>query len=146
MLRAAFRDIQKDWPWLISAASDAWVMGYILFNRWRRRGYAAHYVEPLLARVEWAIKDIEHQMWLGRYSLRWYILPIPPVLFFAMDYGKRPRFASLNPLLVALAVFAAVSYSVYRVMKYGERFAVEARRRELLALRTLRESLLHTGE
>ena len=49
MLGAAFRDIQKDWPWLISSASVAWVVGYILFNRWRRRRDAAHYDEPLLA-------------------------------------------------------------------------------------------------
>ena len=96
MLWSAFRDIQKDWPWLIYAASVAWVVGYILFNRWRRRRDAAHYDEPLLAHVEWSIKDIEHQMWLDRYSLWWYILPIalgcmiPPVLFFAMEYSKRP--------------------------------------------------------
>ena len=152
MLLAAFRDIQKDWPWLISAVSDAWVVGYILFNRWRRRRDAAQYDEPLLTHVEWAIKDIEHQMWLGRYSLWWYILPIalgcmvPPVLFFAMDYGKRPLLASLIPLLVTLGLFAAVFYLVYRVMKYGGRLAVEARRRELLALRTLRESLLNPEE
>ncbi len=37
MLWSAFRDIQKDWPWLIYAASIAWVVGYMLFNRWRRR-------------------------------------------------------------------------------------------------------------
>ena len=152
MLRAAFRDIQKDWPWLISAVSDAWVVGYILFNRWRRRRDAARYDEPLLTHVEWAINDIEHQMWLGRYSLWWYILPIalgcmvPPVVFFAMDYGKTPLLASLIPLLVTLGLFAAVFYLVYRVMKYGERLAVEARRRELLALRTLRESLLNPEE
>ena len=64
MLGWAFRDIQKDWPWLISSASLAWVVGYILFDRWRRRRDAAHYDEPLLAHVEWSIKDIEHRMWL----------------------------------------------------------------------------------
>src|SRR5258706_558263 len=69
MLRAAFRDIQKDWPWLISAMSDVWVAGYILFNRWRRRRDAAHYDEPLLAQVEWSIKDIEHRMRLERNQL-----------------------------------------------------------------------------
>jgi hypothetical protein len=52
MLWWTFRDIHKDWPWLINSASTAWVVGYILFNRWRRRRHAAHYDEPLLAHVE----------------------------------------------------------------------------------------------
>ena len=87
MLWSAFRDIQKDWPWLISAASNAWVVGYILFDQWRRRRDAAHYDETLLAHVEWSIKELEHQKWLSRNTLWWYLLPIalacmiPPVFF-----------------------------------------------------------------
>jgi hypothetical protein len=152
ILGAAFRDIQKDWPWLIYTASLAWVVGYVLFHRWRRRHDAAHYDEPLLAHVEWSIKDIEHRMWLDRYSPWWYILPItlgcmiPPVLFFAMDYGKRPLLDSLIPLLFTEVVFAATFIFVYVVMKYGVRVANEKRRQELQALRALRESLLNTEE
>lgn len=152
MLGWAFRDIQKDWPWLISSASVAWVVGYILFNRWRRRHHAAHYDEPLLAHVEWSIKDIEHQMWLDRYSPWWYILPItlgcmiPPIIFFAMDYTKRPLLDSLMPLLGTEGVFAATFIFAYLVMKFGVRIADAKRRQELLALRALRESLLITDE
>src|SRR5437773_11963361 len=73
MLRAAFRDIQEGWPWLISAASNVWVVTYILFNRWRQRRDAARYDEPMLAHVEWSIKDIEHQDRLERYRLCWYL-------------------------------------------------------------------------
>ena len=140
MLWSAFRDIQNDWPWLISAASVAWVVGYILFNRWRRRRDAAHYDEPLLPHVEWSIKDIEHQMWLDRHSLWWYILPIalgcmiPPVLFFAMEYSKRPLFDSLIPMVVTEGAFAATFIFVYLVMKFGVRIANEKRRQELQAL------------
>jgi hypothetical protein len=150
MSEAAFRDIQKDWPWLISVASDLWVVGYILFDRWRRRRAAAHYDETLLAHVEWSIKDIEHRMWLDRGSLWWYVLPIaagcmiPPVCFFAMEHIKRPLLDSLIPLLVAEGTFTAVFTFVYLVLKYGERIGLEARRRELQALRALRESLLDT--
>jgi hypothetical protein len=152
MLWSAFRDIQNDWPWLISAASVAWVVGYILFNRWRRRLDAAHYDEPLLPHVEWSIKDIEHQMWLDRHSLWWYILPIalgcmiPPVLFFAMEYSKRPLLDSLIPMVVTEGVFAATFIFVYLVMKFGVRIANEKRRQELQALRALRENLLNTEE
>ena len=78
------------------------MVGYVLFDRWRRRRDAAHYDEPLLAHVEGAIKEVEHQKWLSGNTLWWYILPIalgcmiPPVLFFAKDYGKRPLFRLAN--------------------------------------------------
>ncbi len=152
MLRAAFRDIHEDWPWLFSAVSDVWVAGFVLFDRWRRRRDAAHADEPLLAHVEWSIKDIEHRMRQDRNSLWWYIMPIalgcmiPPVLFFAMDYSKRPLLASLIPLLFTLGGFVVTFTFVHLVMKYGGRVALETRRRELQALRALRESLLNTEE
>jgi hypothetical protein len=148
----AFRDIEKYWPWLISSVSVAWVAGYILFNRWRRRRHAAHCDEPLLAHVEWSIKDIEHQAWLDRHSLWWYILPlalgcmIPPVLFFAMDSSKRPLLDSLMPMLSTEVALVATFIFVYLVMKFAVRIADEKRRQELQALRALRESLLNTEE
>ena len=141
MVGWAFRDIQKEWPWLITSASVAWVAGYILFNRWRRRPDAAHYDEPLLAHVEWSIGDIERQMWLDRYSPWWYILPlalgcmIPPLFFFAMDYSNRPLLDRLMPLLSTEVVFVVTFIYGYLLMKFGVRMAVEKRRQELRALR-----------
>jgi hypothetical protein len=152
MLWSALRDIQKDWPWLISAASCAWVAAYVLFDRWRRRRDVVQYDEPLLAHVEGAIKELEHQKWLSGNTLWWYILPIalgcmiPPVLLFAMDYSKRPLLDSLIPMLVTEGVFAATFIFVYLVMKYGRRVGLEKCHRELQALRALRESLLNTEE
>ena len=152
MLAWAFRDIQKDWPWLIYTASLAWVVGYVLFDRWRRRRDAVHYDEPLLAHVEGAIKEVEHQKWLSGNTLWWYILPIalgcmiPPILFFAMEYGKRSLFDSLTPMLFTEGVFAATFTFVYLVMKHGRRIGLEKRCQELQALRALRETLLNTEE
>jgi hypothetical protein len=148
----AFRDIEKDWPWLFSAAGVAWVAGYVLFHRWRRRHDAAPYDEPLLAHVERSIKDIEHQMWLDRYTVWWYILPIilgamiPPVLFFAMDLDQRPLSDGLLPLLHHEGVFAATGIFVYLVMKFSVRAANEKHRQQLQALRALRECLLNAEE
>jgi len=152
MLWSAFRDIRQNWPWLISVASDAWVVGYILFNRWRRRRDAAHYDQTMLAHVEQSIKDIEHRMWLDRYALWWYVLPIalgcmlPPVLFFAMHYSRDHEWDSVVLLFFTLGVFAAIFIFVHLVMKYGVRAGLEGRCRELQALRALRESLLSTEE
>ena len=156
MLRSAFRDIHKDWPWLIYSACLAWVVGFMLFNQWRRRSHAPHYDEPLLAHVEWSIKDIEHRIWQDRYTFWWYTLPItlgciiPPTISSVMDYIRKPEwgllFALLFGLLFILGVFAAVFIFLDRVSKYVTRMVNEARRKELQALRTLRESLLNTEE
>jgi hypothetical protein len=152
MLLSAFRDIQRGWPWLIYCACLVWVVGYILFNRWRGRRNAAHYDESTLAHVEQSIDDIEHQMRLDRNAPWWYILPIalgcmiPPVLFFAMDYGKRPLLDSLIPFLRNEGYFAAIFIFVYLVMEFLRRMGLTRQLQELEALRALRESLLNTGE
>jgi hypothetical protein len=160
MLRFAFRDIQKGWPWLISVASEVWVVGYILLNRWRRRRNAAHYDEPLLTHVESSIKYIEHQMRLDRNMIWWCILPIflgcviPVGILGAMEYSKKPELLIPFVLLLTLGVFAAVFYFVYLVMRYANylvmrytgRCITEQSRQELVALRALRESLLNAEE
>lgn len=152
MSKFAFRDLHQNWPWMIYVASDVWVIGFILFNRWRRRRHAARYDGPLLAHVEWSIQEIEHRMWQDRYSLWWYILPlalgcmVPPIFFFWLEHGKRPLAASLTPLLVAESVFVAVFTFVHLVMRYGRRISNEKRRQELHGLRTLRDNLLNTEE
>ena len=71
---------------------------------------------------------------------------IPPILFFAMEYGKRSLFDSLTPMLFTEGVFAATFTFVYLVMKHGRRIGLEKRRQELQALRALRETLLNTDE
>jgi len=151
-------DIHKQWPWLIYVAGCAWIVVYILFNRWRQRRYAARYDDSVLAHVEWAIKDIEHRMRLDRTQTWWYIMPIalgcmiPPGISFITDCIKNPgwgpRFGLLFELLVIEGVFGAVFYFTHRTMKDGlwfsstMRTAREAQRRELEALQALRANLL----
>lgn len=152
MLIWAFHDIHRDWPWLIYSACLTWVVGFMLFKQWRRRRDVAHYDEPLLAHVEWSIKDIENRMAQDRYSFWWYVLPlalgcmIPPTLSFAMKYSRHPEWKPLIALLAALVGFAAVFTFVHLTMKYGQRAAHKQRRKELEALRALRETLLNAEE
>ena len=45
------RDIRKDWPWIIYSACIAWVIGFMLFNQWRRRRHAHRRSRPAAASV-----------------------------------------------------------------------------------------------
>jgi hypothetical protein len=152
VLGSAVRDIHKGWPFLFYGAGIAWVVGYILFNRWRRRREPAHTDEPLLVHVEYLIKDIEHRIWLDRNSFWWYILPIalgcmiPPILLFAMDYRRHHGWVDIFALFSMLGFFAIVFIVVHLIMKYGRHISEKERLKELQALRLLRETLLNTEE
>lgn len=152
MLVWALRDVRRDWPWLIYSASDAWVVGFMIFNQWRRRRHAAHFDGPLLAHVEWSINDIEHRMSQDRRSFWWYVLPIalgcmiPPTLVFTLKYGRNLAWKPFVDLLFALSGFAAVFTFVHLAMEYGRRKTLKQRYEELKALRALRETLLNVKE
>jgi len=149
MSRTVFRDIQKNWPWLFVVASEAWVVGYVLFNQWRRRRDVVRNDEPLLARVEWSIQDIEDRMWLNRNSIWWCVLPLflglltSVFIFGAMEYAKNPELLIPFTLLLTLGVFVATFYFCYRVMRYRWPSIEQQHRQELVKLRALRESLLN---
>ena len=149
MLGSAFRDIHQEWPWLIYVAGVAWVVSYMLLNRWRRRRDAAQYDQTMLAHVEQSIQEIEHRMWMDRYSLWWYVLPValgctlPPVLLFAMHFSKDHRWGRILLLLCTLGVFVAIFVFVHLAMKYGVRRDLERVVKNFRRFGALRESLLN---
>lgn len=152
MAWSALSDFEDDWPWLVYSACCAWVAGYILLNRWRRRRFAAQYDDSVLAHVEWSINDLEHRMRLERFSGWWYILPIalgcmiPPAITCAMDFWKKPEIDLLFGLLFTEVLFLVMFFFIHWTMKKGGRIGHEAQRKELAALRTLRENLLKEEE
>jgi len=161
MLLWSMRDVRKQWPWLIYSALLALVIGFILFNQLRRRLRAPHYDKPLLAHVEWAIKDLEYRMWQDRYTFWWYTLPcalaciIPATISTALGLYWRPDWNSLGSVVlallswlfalgVALGIFVPFFVFIHRAIVRGLHKGSEARDRELAALRSLRETLLST--
>ena len=106
----------------------------------------------MLARVEWAIKDIERRVWLSRNVIWWCILPsfvgilIPVFIFGAIEYAKKPELLIPLTLLLCLGVVAAVFYLFYIVTNYSMRFTFEQENKELRQLRALCDGLLNTDE
>jgi hypothetical protein len=149
-LSSAFRDIQKEWPWLIAVASEVWVAGYIVFNRWRRRQAAAHFDETMLAHVERSIQETEHRMRQERFTFWWYLLPtalgcmVPFIFIFAaMDL---PLLERLICLLITLGLFAVIFTFIHLVMKYLGRIGLKTVLKKLEMLQALRETLLNADE
>ena len=148
-LDVAFRGIGRNWPWLGLVAGAAFVAGYLLVDRWRRRREAPRVEGDLLSHIERSIKDVEHQIWLLRNVFWWYLLPlivgtlVPNVYFLVADLATRKLRTFLGPFILSTCVFAAVCYAAYFLNRHAVRRGLEPRRRELLAMR---ESLLKAEE
>jgi hypothetical protein len=136
------------WPWVLLGATCVWVGGFILVDRFRRRGRAARFGDSLLGCVEASLEDVEHQIWLLRNVFWWYLLPpgiAMAVAFIHMGLKMNTEPSWLGWLLMAPVsiVCVAVFAFVYWLNQYAVRKNLEPRRQELLAVR---ESLLRDGE
>jgi hypothetical protein len=136
------------WPWVLLGATCVWVGGFIMVDRFRRRGRAARFGDSLLGCVEASLEDVEHQIWLLRNVFWWYLLPPGigmAVAFVHMGLKMNTEPAWLGWLLMApvALVCVAVFGFVYWLNQYAVRKHLEPRRQELLVVR---ESLLRDGE
>jgi hypothetical protein len=135
------------WPLLAAAVSMVWVVGFILIDRFMRRGRTNKYGESLLGCVESSLEDVEHQIWLLQNVFWWYLLPPGIALTMWFAYMAMKPEASLWMRLVAFSVpwgiCVLVYWGVYWLNQLAVRAHLEPRRQELLAVR---ESLLKEGE
>jgi hypothetical protein len=144
----SIHDIRKDWPWLIYTGCMAWVVGFMLFNQWRTRRRAVPLDAPMLAHVEASIKELEHRIWQDRCTFWWYTMPIalgcivPPTIFFFIEFSRQPRISELFSWMGTVAFFMVIFAFVHVIISKGHRKTENTRRRELEALRSLRETLL----
>ncbi len=129
------------WTWYLMVPAILWIIGFILVGRARQKRRPSESGEPLLKSVKESLALVEHQIWLSRNNLWWYLLPmlIPMLIFFAhvaWEFG-----IETNEWLAALAfgtflfIFASAVFAfVYYVIQRSLRKHYEPRRQELLAL------------
>jgi hypothetical protein len=127
------------WPWLLLAGACVWVGGFILVDRFRRRGRAARFGDTLLGCVESSLDDVEHQIWLLKNVFWWYLLPLAigmavALICMAADVDDTHWIAWLTFFLVGLSCAAAFAW-VYKINQAAVRNVLEPRRQELLAVR-----------
>jgi phosphoglycerol transferase MdoB-like AlkP superfamily enzyme len=143
----AYQGFDKGWSWFLLAGACLWVGGFILVDRYRRRGRAARFGDSLLGCVGASLEDVEHQIWLLRNVLWWYILPLAigmaiVVISMAIQPDDMPWFRWIGIGVIGV-VLAATNVFVYWLNQWAVRRHLEPRRQELLAVR---ESLLKSEE
>jgi len=139
------------WPCFAMAALCAFVGLFLLGDRLRLKWKRPTPDETLVAWTETSLAEVEHQIWLLKNVLWWYLLPFWIGCVLAVGYcgvlawgaqeegwGWR---TGVYPAGYVLA-FTAFCYGVYRLNQYAIRTELQPRKQEL---QTLLENLKASG-
>lgn len=130
------------WTWYLCIPALIWVAGFLYVDRRRHKRPSAPGGESIREYVEACTADVEHQIWLIRNVLWWYLLPIAiPVMAFVAEVSWRTReggWISLLAFAVATMICLIVFGAIYWINQSAIRTYLEPLREEL---GTLRKSL-----
>ena len=135
------------WTWYLAVPGFLWIAGFMIADRKRHKPHAPEPGEPIGQRVESSLAQVEHQIWLLRNVLWWYLLPLGLAIlaFFgqcaweARAGGWRTVLNIMGIVVVEVLVFAGV----YWLNQHAVRSQLEPRRHELQGLLA---GLKHTTE
>jgi hypothetical protein len=136
---------EQGWHWLSFCLACAWMAGYILVDRWRRRKKRPANDHTLARCVDESLDEVEHQIWLLKNVGWWYLLPgmLAALITFTYVFVTLPGSVMQRAisLLLGMGVFGAVYAGVYWTNQYAVRTNLEPQRQELLAIRESLTSL-----
>jgi len=135
------------WTAYLMVPALLWVAGFMLVDRWRHKQRTAEKGEPLGQRVAGSLAEVEHQIWLLRNVVWWYLLP--PGLAILAFFGQIAWVIRNGGWWVVLvvagmaAVAGAILAAVYWLNQHAIHSELEPRRQEL---QTLLASLKDTDD
>ena len=130
--------ISLPWTWYLTVPVLVWVAGFMLADRMRHKRQPPGPGEPLRQRVQSSLAQVEHQIWLLRNIVWWYLLPL--ALSILAFFGQVAWQVRSGGWLVALVVAGVVVIGViilagvYRLNQSAVRTELMPRRQELEAL------------
>ena len=127
-----------DWPWLMPPLACLGVAAFMLGDRWVQRKRKPAVMDPLRTCIEASLIQVNHQIWLLRNVLWWYLLPIgisvEIVFVFAAwrlwSVGLGLQWMSVCNVLGCVILY----WGIYRLNQYAVRKGLEPRRQELESL------------
>jgi hypothetical protein len=135
--------LPSPWTWWLEIPALVWVAGFMFIDRRRQQRAAPAPGASLRAGTEYSLVQVEHQIWLLRNVLWWYLLPlgIPIALFFvhvAVKTGERTH-SPLWQTVLGTAGLLGFLIGLYGFIHWLNQFAV---RKHLGPLRERLQSAL----
>lgn len=127
------------WSWYLVMPGIAWVAAFMTIDRRRQARRRAQLGDPLVRGVESSLAEVEHQIWLLRNVLWWYLLPlaVPILAFFAHIFWRLSRGnvweAAVATSFITIVVVGMNAW-LYWLNQKAVRSTFEPRRRELASL------------
>jgi hypothetical protein len=126
------------WTWYLVVPTMLGIAGYMLADRVRHKRRPPGPGEPLRQCVQSSLAQVEHQIWLLRNVLWWYLMPLavsalPFISQVAWQVRSGGWWTALS-LSMVVAMFVIVLAVIYWLNQYSVRSELEPRRRELAAL------------
>jgi hypothetical protein len=124
------------WPLALIAAGCLWIAGFMLVDRWRQRRHKPQSADPLRSCAQASVLEVDHQIWLLRNVLWWYLLPpgIGGTVFIGYLAGQ-VRSAEIlwpKPFVAEFALFSGLlSLGVYHLNQWAVNRHLRPRRQEL---------------
>jgi hypothetical protein len=126
------------WTWYLTVPALVWIAGFMLADRMRHKQQPPDAGAPLRQHVKSSLAQVEHQIWLLRNVVWWYLLPIAlsALAFFGQIAWQVRSGGWLTALVIALVVLMAVTIlaAVYSLNQTAVRSELEPRRQELQTL------------
>jgi CubicO group peptidase (beta-lactamase class C family) len=126
------------WTWYLMVPALLWVGGFMLADRWRHKPHPQAPGEALSQRVESSLAQVEHQIWLLRNVIWWYLLPpgLAILAFFCQCawYIRSGGWWAVLAVAGMVAVATLLYGGVYWLNQHAVRSQLEPRRQELEVL------------
>jgi hypothetical protein len=132
------------WFWYVAALLALGVGTFMVVDRIRQRRQMPVFGEPLLACVECSLAQVNHQIWLLKNVLWWYLLP--PIVGIALVVSQScfvlavqvadpdPRWFIVRTHLLVAGFCVVLYYGIYRLNQWVVRKELQPRKEELEAL------------
>lgn len=134
--------LMGQWTLLLCAAGSLFVGLFFIFDRLkqRRQRSAAH--DSLPSTIDESLKQIQHQIWLLRNILWWYLLPlVPGMVLFLISVSWESRGNGLAEQLVILGVAGICAFAFWIVHRINQREITRTLEPRRIELEELRDSL-----
>jgi hypothetical protein len=123
------------WVLTISTLFDLWVIAFFIADRIFQRKKSPSRGESLTACLEDSLTQVNHQIWLLKNVLWWYLLPpgIGMTAFFVTVYWQihAVGWSAIIQLVINLALAIIVFWGTYWLNQYAVRKELTPRKQEL---------------